>query len=105
MGRSLEVLLQAAGYDTRFQREPLADELGALLTDSRLLLIAPSLSTESRKTLADIAVGPAKKTPVLELLPTDGGKEVGIQGADAAPWPCSLETLKQRVRAALLAQD
>ena len=104
MGRSLEALLQAAGYEARFQPEASADGLGGLLADSRLLLIAPGLSAECRKALVDIAMAPATKIPVLELLPVNGGEVVGIQGADAVPWPCPMEALQQRIQAALLTQ-
>ena len=103
VGRSLEALLQVAGYDARFQPEPLTDGLGGLLADSRLLLVAPGLSIESYKALTDMVIRAATETPVLELLPANGGKEMGIQGAHAAPWPCPLEELLRRVREALLA--
>jgi hypothetical protein len=105
IGRALEALLQAAGYDARFQPAPLTDGLGELLADSRLLLVAPGLSAESRKVLTNTAMRPATKIPVLELLPVNGGEVVGIQGADVVPWPCPLEELRQRVRAALLPQE
>ena len=105
MGRSLEALLQAAGYDGRFEPEPLADGLGELLADSRLLLVAPGLSVESREAIADTALRPATKIPVLELLPANGGEAIGIQGADVVPWPCPLGELRRRIRAALLAQE
>jgi len=108
MGRSLEALLQAAGYDAQFQPEPLADGLDKLLADSRpdshLLLVVPALSAQSRKALTDVAMRPGTKIPVLELLPADGGEAVGIQGADVVPWPCPMEALQQRIQAALLTQ-
>jgi len=105
MGRSLEALLQATGYEARFQPEPSADGLGGLLADSHLLLIAPGVSAEIRKALVDVVMDPATKIAVLELLPANGGEAVGIQGADAVPWPCPLEELKQKIQKALLAQD
>ena len=104
MGRSLEALLHAAGYDARFQPEPLTDGLGELLADSRLLLVAPGLSAESRKAVEKVVMSPATKIPVLELLPANGGK-VGIQGAGVVSWPCPLEELQRRIRAALLARN
>jgi len=103
MGRSLEALLQATGYDARFQPEPSADGLGGLLADSHLLLIAPGLSAEIRKALVDVVMDPATKIAVLELLPANGGEQ-NIQGVGVAPWPCSVEELQRRIRAALLAQ-
>jgi len=102
MGRSLETLLQPAGYDVRFQPEPSTDGLGGLLADSHLLLIAPGLSTESHKILIDLVTGPTKIL-VLELLPANGGEQ-NIQGVGVAPWPCSEEELQRRIWATLLAQ-
>ena len=85
IGRSLEALLQSAGYDARFQGEPSADGLGGLLADSHLLLIAPCLSAESRsKALVDLVIDPAPKIGVLELLPANGGEQ-NIQGVNVAP--------------------
>ena len=105
MGRSLEALLQVAGYDASFQPEPLAAELDKLLADSCLLLLAPGLSTEFHKALTNMVMLSAMKIPVLRLLPTNGGEVVGIQGVDFVPWPCPMEELKLRIRATLLDQD
>ena len=103
MGRSLEAMLQAAGYDACFQPEPLADGLDEVLADSRLLLVAPGLSAESRRALTDVVMIPTTKIPVLDLLPANGGEVVGIQGVGVAPWPCSVEELQRRIEVALLA--
>src|SRR5215212_3069968 len=84
MGRSLEALLQAAGYEARFQPEASADGLGGLLADSRLLLIAPGLSAESRKALVDVVMDSATNFAVLELLPANGAGQ-NIQGVGAVP--------------------
>jgi hypothetical protein len=103
IGRSLEVLLQAAGYRTLFQPEPPGDELGKSLIDSHLLIVAPGLSAERRKAIMDIMASPATvKIPVLELLSADG-VEQDIQGERVVLWPCSMEELKRAVHAALLA--
>lgn len=105
IGRSLEVLLQAAGYDTRFQLEPALDTLGELLAESSLLLILPGLSAEFRNALTEIVTYSAARIPMLELVPANGEEIEGIQGADAAPWPCPMEELQQRIQEALLAQN
>ena len=104
VGRSLEVLLQAAGYDVRFQPEPAADVLNELLVDAELLLVVPALSAQSRKALTDVGTRTATRILVLELRPANGGEAIGIQGAEAVPWPCPLEELQQKIQAALLAQ-
>lgn len=79
------------------------DGLGGLLADSRLLLIAPGMSAESRKALVDVVIYPTPKIAVLELLPANGGEQ-NIQGVGVAPWPCSEEELQRRIWATLLAQ-
>ena len=104
VGRSLEVLLQAAGYDVRLHPEPAADGLDELLVDAGVLLVVPALSTEARNALTDVVIRTATKIPILELLPASGGETVGIQGADGVPWPCLMEELQQRIQAALLGQ-
>ena len=105
---ALEVLLQAAGYRTRFLRIPVGDELDEALPDFHLyhlLLIAPELSAEHRKALLDMTssqVAPAKIPPTLELLPE--GAEPKVRGGRVMPWPCSIEELKRAIEAILLGQ-
>ena len=50
-GRALEALLQGVGYDTRLIEDPPDRSPEELLAGVRLLLIAPTLSAESRETL------------------------------------------------------
>src|SRR5215208_7170980 len=50
-GRALEVLLQGVGYDTRLIEDPPERSPEQLLEGVRLLLLAPTLSAESRETL------------------------------------------------------
>jgi len=40
-----------------------------------------------------------------KLLPANEEEVVNIQGADVALWPCTMEELQRRIRAALLDQD
>ena len=105
MGRSLEALLQAVGYDARFRSEPSAAGLDGLLADSRLLLIAPGLSAEYRSSVTDMVMLSATRIPVLELLPIDGEGVVDIQGVEGAPWPCTIEEVQQWIQTALLTED
>jgi hypothetical protein len=104
IGVALEILLQAAGYHTRFLSEPEADELGGLLADSQLLVVAPTLGAERRRALLSIVSSPATsmKIPVLELLPADA--EQRLRGGNVLLWPCSTEELRLAIEAALLAQ-
>lgn len=93
------------GYDGRFQPEPLVDALGELLADSCLLLVAPDLRAESREALTNAAVCPSTKSTILQLIPPGRGEVLGIRGVDNVHWPCPMEELRRRIRAALLARD
>ena len=105
IGGVLEALLQAAGYSARFLSEPVVDRLVELLADSQLLVFAPTLSAERRKTLLDMMLGPALsvKIPVVELLPADEGEQ-HPHVEHIVLWPCSMEELKRAIDDALLAQ-
>lgn len=105
VGEALEILLQAAGYRTRFLPESVMDELlGELLADSQLLLVAPVLSAERRKALLEMMLDPTTPVniPVLQLLPANGGQH--LQGGRSVLWPCSREELKREIDALLLEQ-
>ena len=105
VGEALEVLLQAAGYRTRFLPESAMDELlGELLADSQLLLIAPVLSAKRRKALLETILGPSTPVniPVLQLLPANGGHH--LQGGRFVLWPCSGGELKRAIDALLFGQ-
>jgi hypothetical protein len=103
VGEALEVLLQAAGYRTRFLPESGVDErLGELLANSHLLLVAPVLSAERRKALLEMMQDPTTpvNVPVLQLLPANGVQH--LQGGRIVLWPCSGEELKQAIDALLI---
>jgi hypothetical protein len=104
-GRALEVMLQGAGYPARFLSDVTADEPGELLADFQLLVVAPDMSTDRRKSLLSIMRDLAMPTniPILELLPVD--REELIQGGGALLWPCSTEELKRAIDSALLAKE
>jgi len=105
IGRSLEVLLQAAGYRTLFLSEPVVGKLGEPLADSQLLVFAPVPSAERRSARLDTMLGLAAsmKIPTLELLPANGGEQ-HAQGEHTVVWPCSIDELKRAIDAALLAR-
>jgi hypothetical protein len=101
-GRALEALLQGVGYDTRLFEDPLERSLEQLLEGVRLLLLAPTLSVESRETLL-AQMGStldAANIPVLTLSTTL--KEAPGDGPVFIPWPCRLEDLTEKIEAALL---
>ena len=102
VGRSLEVLLQGAGYSTRIIEEPTADKPQELLEGIQLLLVAPTPSTDSRERfLADMGSMPGvAPIPVLKLsMVLD---RVQCEQASRVLWPCRLEDLKSEIEAALL---
>ena len=101
-GRALEALLQGVGYDTRLIEDPPERSPEQLLEGVRLLLLAPTLSTESRETLlAEMgSTLDAVNIPVLTL--STSLKEALVEGPTFIPWPCRLEDLTKRIEAALL---
>ncbi len=101
-GRALEALLHGVGYDTRLIEDPPESTPEQLLEGVRLLLLAPTLSAESRETLlADMGSNlEAANIPVLTLSTTI--KEALGDGPVSIPWPCRLEELTRKIEAALL---
>ena len=101
-GRALEALLQGVGYETRLIEDPPERSSEELLKGVRLLLIAPTLSAESRESLLaemDDTLD-AANIPVLTLSTTI--KEALNDGPAFIPWPCRLEDLTNKIEAALL---
>ena len=101
-GRALEALLQGVGYDTRLIEDPPERPPEQLLEGVRLLLLAPTLSAESRETLlAEMgSTLDAANMPVLTL--STSLKEAPGDGLAFIPWPCRLEKLTKKIEAALL---
>jgi len=101
-GRALEALLQGVGYDTRLIEDPPERSPEQLLEGVRLLLLAPTLSAESRETLlAEMgSTLDAANIPVLTL--STSLKEALAGGPAFIPWPCRLEDLTKKIEAALL---
>ena len=95
-------MLQGVGYDTRLVEDPPEIAPEQLLEGVRLLLIAPTLSAESRETLlAEMgSTLDAANIPVLTLSTTL--KEALSDGHAFIPWPCRLEDLIKKIEAALL---
>src|ERR687890_1507225 len=101
-GRALEALLLGVGYDTRLIEDPPDRPPEELLDGVRLLLLAPTLSAESRENLLAEMGGTldAANIPVLTLSTTI--KEALGDGPVSIPWPCRLEDLTKKIEAALL---
>ena len=101
-GRALEALLQGVGYETHLIEDPPERPPKQLLEGVRLLLLAPTLSAESRETLlAEMgSTLDAANIPVLTL--STSLKEALAGGPAFIPWPCRLEDLTKKIEAALL---
>jgi hypothetical protein len=103
IARSLEALLQAAGYQAWHLPEDRKDEIERALAGAQLLIVAPTLGSEFRKALAHALSGRSEVgIPVLELLPVDA--ERFIRGENVLAWPCSPEKLRRAVASALLSR-
>ena len=101
-GRAMEALLQGVGYDTRLIEDPPERPPDQLLEGVRLLLLAPTLSAESKEILlADMgSTLDAANIPVLTL--STSLKEALAGGPAFIPWPCRLEDLTKKIEVALL---
>jgi hypothetical protein len=101
-GRALEALLQGVGYDTRLIEDPPEEDPEEYLDGVRLLLLAPTLSTESRETLLAEMAGTleARDIPVLTL--STGLKEALGDSRASIAWPCRLEDLTKKIETTLL---
>jgi hypothetical protein len=101
-GRALEALLQGVGYDTRLIEDPPERPAEQLLEGVRFLLLAPTLSEESRETLlAEMgSTLDAANIPVLTL--STILKKAPGEGPVFIPWPCRLEDRTRMIEAALL---
>lgn len=101
-GRALEALLQGVGYNTRLIEDPPVGDPEELLEGVKLLLLAPSLSAESRGALlADLGNAlDAANIPVLTL--STSLREVLGDRSVFIPWPCRLEDLTNKIEASLL---
>ena len=101
-GRALEALLQGVGYDTHLIEDPPQGDPKEFLEGVGLVLLAPTLSAESREAFfADLGgTLDAANVPVLTL--STGLKEALGDGRASIPWPCRLEDLTKKIETSLL---
>ena len=101
-GRALEALLQGVGYDTRLIEDPPEGDPEERLDGVRLLLLAPTLSSESRETLLAEMGGTLEARDIPVLTFSTGFKEALGDGRVYIPWPCRIEDLTKKIEATLL---
>jgi hypothetical protein len=105
VGRILEVVLQSVGYDARYLNGSFTGEPTELPAGVRLVIFAPRMSTERRKTsLSRVRGTPATAgVPVLDLVTASDASENGREKlVDPVLWPCFTEELEREIEAALL---
>ena len=107
VGRTLEVVLRGGGYDARFLNGSLLTEEPTEPLEERfgLVILAPRMSTESRKAF----LGRVRSTPatagvlVLELVTYSAAARNGREElVRLVAWPCPTEKLEREIEAALL---
>ena len=102
VGRALEALLQGVGYDTSLIEDPPERPPEQLLEGVRLLLLAPTLSAESRETLLAQMGSTLDAANILVLTLSTSLKEAPADGLVLVPWPCRLEDLTKKIEASML---
>lgn len=101
VGQALELLLRSTKYSVRFVALP-SFSARRSLDGAQLLLLAPGLEPGDREAIL-LSVGAesdAPNLPVVELVSAAQASRVGASHF-VVPWPCRLEDLEQRIRAAL----
>jgi hypothetical protein len=102
VGRAIESLLQTAGYNTRFVADPVRDGARSALVEAHVVILAPSLSAESREKVFGSGTSKplAAETPTVELV-SEADEGPPRQGPHRVRWPCSLEQLQWEIEAVL----
>jgi DNA-binding response OmpR family regulator len=102
VGRSLGVALQGVGYDARYLNGTFTDEPAELPRMVKLVILAPRMNTERRKTfLSNMRKSTMAELPVLELTTALDEARVEHEGVGPVVWPCSTEELVRRIEAVL----
>ncbi len=102
VGRALEALLQALGYDTLLIEESGAGKPEDLLRGIQLLLASPTADIESRQRfMAEMRSTPGTAAIPVLTLSTAVNKDATNQPG-VVLWPCRMEDLRTEIEAALL---
>ncbi len=103
VGRTLELMLESAGYNARFLNGSFVDKPAELPEEVRLVILTPGLNHKGRERfLNSMENAPsAKKIPILEMVRAserERTKQVGY-----VLWPCRAKDLRQEIEAVLMA--
>ena len=102
VGRAIGSFLQTAGYNTRFVADPVRDGSRSALVEAHVVILAPSLSAESREKVFGSGTSKplAAETLTVELV-SEADEGPPQQGPHRVRWPCSLEQLQWELEAVL----
>jgi hypothetical protein len=105
VGRSLELMLERAGYNARFLNGSFIDKPAELPEEVQLVILTPGLHYKGRERFLKGRENgsAAKKIPVLELVRASERERADQLGY--VPWPCRAKDLKQEIETVLLAES
>ena len=95
-------MLQGVGYDTRLIEDPPEGVPEDYLDGVKLVLIAPTLSAESREILLAELGDTLKARDIQVLTLSTGLREAIGDGRASIAWPCRLEDLTKKIETTLL---
>jgi hypothetical protein len=105
VGRSLSVLLEGSGYDTKLLDAYPTGVVDELLEGAHLLILTPRVDQGVREAFLG-AMGkstPQKAEMPVIVLTTDTEEALPEkEGVISVPWPCKTKVLVERIEAALL---
>ena len=106
VGRTLELMLDRAGYDARFLNGSFIDKPAELPEEVGLVILTPELHYKGRERFLKVreeTPAGTTKIPILELV-RDSDRERADQ-LGYVLWPCPAKDLKQEIEAVLLAES
>ena len=110
VGRTLELMLDRAGYDARFLNGSFIEKPAAMPEEVGLVILSPGLHRKGRERFLrgrENGSGAATRVPVLELISASGKGRAEQPGyvpqSGYVPWPCPVKDLELEIEAVLLA--
>ena len=105
VGRTLELMLERAGYNARFLNGSFVDQPAEMPEEVQLVILTPGLHYKGRERFLKGRENgsAAKKIPVLEMVRASERERAAHLGY--VPWPCRAKDLTQEIEAVLLAES